>query len=317
MIRNRNNAEYPNEKKSFAWFKIIFIATVMILCFAVLTGCKNKNNNPSESSDESQSSDTASEVDSTTASETEVVTESDTVTGEAPTETADETKNVDVPVDPSKVIYLTFDDGPHKENTEKVLAILREYKIKATFFTVGAWVKTYPEIVKKVHDEGHLIGCHSYTHDYVPLYKSADTVIGEIKKWESAVKKAIGSVPESKVFRFPGGTTCTALKDNAAYPAILKALEERGYRPFDWTAANNDKWLAGMKEGQTVADYFMYSLKATLSWVKDGEPRIVLMHDTSTDTVENLRAMLDYLIGEGYTFDTLDHYNGYYVSKKP
>ena len=41
------------------------------------------------------------------------------------------------------------------------------------------------------------------------------------------------------------------------------------------------------------------------------------MHDTSTDTVENLRAMLDYLIGEGYTFDTLDHYNGYYVSKKP
>ena len=169
MIRNRNNAEYPNEKKSFAWFKIIFIATVMILCFAVLTGCKNKNNNPSESSDESRSGGTASEVDSTTDSETETTTESDTVTGEAPTETDDETKNVDVPVDPSKVIYLTFDDGPHKENTEKVLAILREYKIKATFFTVGAWVKTYPEIVKKVHDEGQLIGCHSYTHDYEPL----------------------------------------------------------------------------------------------------------------------------------------------------
>lgn len=317
MIRNKNNAEYPNKKKSSAWFKIIFIATVMIFSLAVLTGCKSAVNDPAESSGAIQSSDTVPQATSTVDSETEAITESDMITGKASADTGDETTSTDAPVDPSKVIYLTFDDGPHKENTEKVLAILREYKIKATFFTVGAWVKTYPEIVKKVHDEGHLIGCHSYTHEYVPLYKSADTVIAEIKKWESAVEKAIGSVPESKVFRFPGGTTCTALKDNAAYPAILKALEERGYRPFDWTAANNDKWLAGMKEGQTVADYFMYSLKATLSWVKDGEPRIVLMHDTSTDTMENLRAMLDYLIGEGYTFDTLDHYSGYYVSKKP
>lgn len=76
-------------------------------------------------------------------------------------------------------IALTFDDGPNPFFTEKILKILKNYNIKATFFIMGKWAVLYPQIVKKILAEGHLIGNHSYSHSQGD-FKKADTFIKEI-----------------------------------------------------------------------------------------------------------------------------------------
>ena len=88
--------------------------------------------------------------------------------------------------EPNKTIYLTFDDGPHHTNTESILDTLDEYGIKATFFTVGSYAARYPEILRETYERGHKIGCHSYTHNYSYIYRSADNMMAEVELWENA-----------------------------------------------------------------------------------------------------------------------------------
>ena len=81
-----------------------------------------------------------------------------------------------------KVAYLTFDDGPTKTITPKVLDILEEEDVKATFFVIGKSVESYPEIVKRAYEEGHYIANHGYSHDNNKLYKSEESFINEIDR---------------------------------------------------------------------------------------------------------------------------------------
>ncbi len=212
-----------------------------------------------------------------------------------------EPKNVTVSPE-DKTVYLTFDDGPSKANTLRVLDILDEYGVKATFFLVGESVEKNPEIVREIYTRGHKIGCHSYTHVYAEIYASAENMKAEIARWEAAVVGALGFLPAERLFRYPGGsTTC---KENA----IFDMLCVEGYRAYDWNAVNNDCMIHTRPEGMTEEEYMKGSVISTLaySFRLKTSPHIVLMHDTYAQTADLLAWMIEYMLEQGCTFGTLD-----------
>lgn len=91
-----------------------------------------------------------------------------------------------------KVAYLTFDDGPTKKSTSKILDILKEENVKATFFVIGKNVKENPELVKREYEEGHYIANHGYDHSNKKLYENEKSFIEEIKNTDVEIGKAIG-----------------------------------------------------------------------------------------------------------------------------
>ena len=212
-----------------------------------------------------------------------------------------------------KRIYLTFDDGPY-HNTDRVLEILDAYDARATFFTLGMYAAVYPERIQAIHNGGHLLACHSYSHDYMKLYESAETVLGEIAAWETAIEEAGVPLPQKRYFRFPGGTT-TYYMEKDRYEDIFWAVYDAGYFAMDWTCANNDRYLNGKTEEQTLEDYLLQSVITTVDSIDltPSIPKIMLMHDVADETVAALPQILEYLLAEGYTFGTLDELDGYWV----
>lgn len=206
-----------------------------------------------------------------------------------------------------KRIYLTFDDGPSKEKTSEVLDILGAYDVKATFFLVGRYVDYYNKSVKAISEAGHAIGCHSYTHSFKDLYKSADSFSSEIETWETSIKKALGELPENKLFRFPGGS-CEADNYAEVYGSMLDILDEKGYLAFDWTMTNNDVW-SKTKNGKLTPDEYVKSSFLRMLDKREAystQPKVVLMHETNAYTVDMLEWAIKLLIERGYTFGTLD-----------
>ena len=135
-----------------------------------------------------------------------------------------------------KTMYLTFDDGPSEENTEKILDILKERGIHATFFLVGENVEQNPEIAKRIAAEGHTIGIHSNTHNYTEIYADADSFIQDFEEAHRIVYEVTGV--DAKLFRFPGGSV-------NAYNAevnedIIEKMTELGYIYYDWNASLED-----------------------------------------------------------------------------
>lgn len=103
-----------------------------------------------------------------------------------------------------KKAYLTFDDGPTTKATGKILDILKEEQVKATFFVVGKHVKEHPELVKREYDEGHYIANHGYSHNNKLLYKNMESFKNEILSTDLEISNAIGvSNYCSQIFRFP------------------------------------------------------------------------------------------------------------------
>lgn len=103
-----------------------------------------------------------------------------------------------------KKAYLTFDDGPTTKATEKILDILKEENVKATFFVVGKHVKGYPNIVKREYEEGHYIANHGYNHNNKLLYKDVESFKNEVVSTDLEISKAIGvDNYSSHIFRFP------------------------------------------------------------------------------------------------------------------
>ena len=101
--------------------------------------------------------------------------------------------------------YLTFDDGPSPV-TESILDILKQEKVKATFFVLGSNIDYRKEMVKRMYDEGHYVANHGYSHVYSKIYSSTEAVLEEYNQTNEKIRNAIGN-PEynSHLFRFPGG----------------------------------------------------------------------------------------------------------------
>lgn len=208
-----------------------------------------------------------------------------------------------------KIIYLTFDDGPTQDNTDYILDKLEEYGIQASFFVEGRDVAIYPEKMVRTFENGHIIACHSFDHTDNYIYASIDNFLEQIEQYENALRNALGEekyVQVKKIIRFPGGTNTSYLNGKNASD-YLDAVRGAGYIIYDWTALTNDCDDRYRNPGESDVDYFIRSLTESLKRAKANElDLIVLMHDKKP-TRQALVQILDYLVSEGYYFDTIDN----------
>ncbi|OXM13961.1 polysaccharide deacetylase family protein [Paenibacillus herberti] len=183
-----------------------------------------------------------------------------------------------------KVVALTFDDGPDPKTTVKILDILKRENIKATFFVVGVQVEQYPEIMKRIVDEGHLIGNHSNNH--ANLGKSSRSKIKQqIEDNDKLIKEAVGFT--TNFFRPAYGASSSQLR---AY------LKNTGRKQVLWDVDTRD-WA-----GTSVKD-----MRANVNQnTKPGSN--ILMHSfgSKLKTPELLPLIIDDLRDKGYSFVTVD-----------
>ena len=194
-----------------------------------------------------------------------------------------------------KKAFLTFDDGP-SNNTRDILDILKERKIKATFFVLGSQVEYFPETTNRIYNEGHFIANHGYSHRYKIIYQSPEMVLDEYNRCNQLVANTIGvSEYNSHLFRFPGGSVGGPYADikNTA----ITLLDQNNITYMDWNSLTGDSEIANPTE-----EYLMNNLQQTTN---DKQVVVVLMHDSQAKriTVDCLPKVIDYLSSQGYEFD--------------
>ena len=190
------------------------------------------------------------------------------------------------------VIYLTFDDGP-SSNTSKILDILKEENVKATFFVVN-YGSYYDSIVQRIVNEGHTIALHSYTHNYNLVYSSIDAYFNDLISLKNRVKSTTGI--DSNIIRFPGGSSNTISSFNKGIMSkLVSEVKLRGFHYFDWNVDSRDAWDA--KNSTDVYNNVMNGLIPNRS-------NVVLMHDLghNVKTVEALKKIIENSKNKGYSF---------------
>lgn len=183
---------------------------------------------------------------------------------------------------PTKVVALTFDDGPSKTVTPKVLKVLKKHHAKGTFFMVGSQVNANPKVAKQVLDEGHEIGNHSYSHADLKKLTNAQ-IKKQLSRTNKAIHKATGHNPT--LFRPPYGSVDNRVRSQTKLPTVLWSVDTR-----DWEHRNSKKLLAYVKK---------YTYPGA----------IILMHDIHMPTANGLDNVLTYLEKQGYTFVTVSELN--------
>ncbi|MBQ9990541.1 MAG: N-acetylmuramoyl-L-alanine amidase [Lachnospiraceae bacterium] len=180
-----------------------------------------------------------------------------------------------------KTMYLTFDDGPFRENTLQVLSVLRERNIKGTFFLVGEYVEKNPDIARQIVEEGHTIGIHCYRHDYHELYAGVDSYLADFEKARQIIFEVTGV--ETRMFRFPGGSINDFNRETR--DQIIQDMTERGYIYYDWNASLEDA-VNNPKPEQLIAN--------ALDTAMGRKKVILLAHDVVKTTGNCLDELLDY-----------------------
>jgi len=179
-------------------------------------------------------------------------------------------------------IAMTFDDGPHKTNTPRLLDMLKERRIHATFFLIGENVVENQEIVKRILAEGHEIGNHSWSHPQLSIMSDA-SVREQLQKTQDAITKASGLTP--KLMRPPYGAF-TARQRNWAHGEWGFTVVLWDVDPQDWKYRNAEHVKKEI-------------LKAAVSG------SIVLSHDIHKTTVDAMPEVLDTLAARGFKFVTV------------
>lgn len=196
-----------------------------------------------------------------------------------------------------KVIYLTFDDGPSK-NTPKVLDILQQENVKATFFVTGHHER-YVHLIKREFDEGHAIGAHSFSHQY-SIYASIETFFTDLEKLQLIIKKYTGS--RTNLIRLIGGSSNTVYRSYTNNPNFMhqlcKELRRRGYQYIDWNLSSKD----------SSKSYVPSSTIVTKSCRDFSHDICLLLHDSfgKESTVEALPTIIKYYKEKGYHFGIID-----------
>jgi peptidoglycan/xylan/chitin deacetylase (PgdA/CDA1 family) len=188
-----------------------------------------------------------------------------------------------------KVVALTFDDGPNPDATPLILDTLREKGVRATFFVLGSHAERWPELVRRISNEGHQLGNHGYFHRKLQ-FKSPFYVSRDIRLGIRAIKRA--GAPAPKYFRAPHGFRS---------PWTTPIASSYGERTVGWSLGVWDSDRPGVEE----------ILRRTLEGVSPGS--IVLLHDGDgynpdgdrMQTAAALPLIIDRLKEQGYEFATL------------
>ncbi len=199
---------------------------------------------------------------------------------------ADFSKNTGITFTRVKVsgnyIAMTFDDGPHPQNTPRLLDMLRARNIKATFYVIGRSVDLYPHIVRRTVAEGHEMGNHSNTHRLMSKL-SDDEIRTEMSRCRDAVARAAGVQP--RTMRPPYGGLLQRQRElvhtEFGYPTILWSVD-----PLDWKRPGAGVVTSRILSGTSAGG-------------------IVLAHDLHGQTVDAMPAILDGLLRKGFKFVTV------------
>src|SRR5690625_2466780 len=185
-----------------------------------------------------------------------------------------------------KNIYLTFDNGYEQGYTSSILDVLKEENVPATFFVTGHYVESEPQLVKRMVNEGHIIGNHSYHHpDFTIMTKYA--IKEELESLEDAVAQ-ITDQKELKYLRCPRGVF---------NQQTLNWANELGYIHIFWSLAFND-WNTDQQKG------WDYAYDQIMKQIHPGA--IILLHTVSSDNAEALSHVIKELKDQGYHFKSLD-----------
>ena len=186
-----------------------------------------------------------------------------------------------------KLIALTFDDGPDPVQTPQILALLKQYHAKGTFFVLGKWAEKFPDIVRQEQLEGHEIANHTFAHTYAVRSTAADKYMKDMEAAEDSIVSAGAQRP--LLFRPPGGYY---------NDMVIQAAKQKGYTIVLWS------WH------QDTRDWALPGVSAitnkVLNNARNGD--IVLFHDkveSKSHTIDALRMILPKLQEQGYQFVTV------------
>ena len=185
---------------------------------------------------------------------------------------------VSAPSQLRRCIALTFDDGPSPQTTATLLDGLKERGAHATFFLIGEQIAGNEDLVRRMKDEGHQVGGHSYTH--IRLDSADAAALAEIQKTDETLRAILGD--GDYWLRPPWGFASDALKSAVSVPLIYWTIDT-----MDWSVRNRD----------LVAHHIIEN-------VKSGD--IVLLHDPYDTSVEAALQAIDVLSEQGYEFVTLE-----------
>lgn len=178
----------------------------------------------------------------------------------------------------AKQVALTFDDGPNEIYTPRLLDGLKERDVRSTFFLLGKEAEQYPDLVHRLKEEGHEIGCHSYEHlDFSKL--SAANACEQIERTCKLLQELTGERPI--MIRPPFGSWKPCLDESICMIEVLWNVD-----PLDWATADSDAVV-----------------NRILQKVQDGD--IILMHDASQSSVDAALKVIDALQKDGYEFVTV------------
>lgn len=196
-----------------------------------------------------------------------------------------------------KEVFLTFDDGPSWNNTLKILDILVENNIKATFFIVGDKAKENSDIVLKMHKLGMCIEPHTYSHDY-KIYNSIDTYFDDLDKCVKTISEITGKSTNNFV-RLPGGSD-NLVSNPEVMSGIRKSLKDKGIYYVDWNVSAEDSIETNVSRDKIIDN--------VLAQCKDKNTCVILMHDApqKTTTVEALPYIIKGLKNQGFVFKTFN-----------
>ncbi|BFK10901.1 delta-lactam-biosynthetic de-N-acetylase [Coprococcus phoceensis] len=186
-----------------------------------------------------------------------------------------------------KVIYLTFDAGFENGNTPAILDALKKHNVPATFFVVGNFLSDNPDLIKRMVEEGHIVGNHTYTHPDMSKISTMESFSKEIQDVEKLYQEITGK-EMIKFYRPPQGKYS---EEN------LKMAKELGYKTFFWSLAYVD-WYQDKQPTKEEA------FDKLLGRIHPGA--VVLLHNTSSTNGQILDELLTKWEEMGYTFKSLD-----------
>lgn len=212
-----------------------------------------------------------------------------------------------------KVVYLTFDDGPHPPETERILDVLRERGARATFFLIGSKVSGNEAVLRRMLEEGHALGLHTYSHAGTFPLLSFDKMLADVNEGKRAVESVAGK--KISLFRPPFGVT---------NPTIAKVVRTLGLQTVGWDVRSFDTMFCKSSEHsckssehsckqsehsckksghsckQSGHDWYVPVVERIMKQVRPGS--VILLHDRLDGASGLLALLLDNLAASGYDF---------------
>jgi peptidoglycan-N-acetylglucosamine deacetylase len=187
-----------------------------------------------------------------------------------------------------KIIYLTFDDGPSNLVTNRVLDILKGNDVKATFFLIGNQIDGLENVVRRINEEGHSIGLHTYTHKFKRIYPNKDAFIKEMLKCNDKIKEVTGV--SSNIIRFPGGS------QRRLTETYVNKLHSYNFKIYDW----NMETVDGLNPKASPDKFYRQATKGS----EELGNIILLLHCDymHKNTCKALPRIIKYYKDKGYEF---------------